>query len=284
MLIVGDPVDWVLPMPITLTLWVLFFWLWKKLLPATRRLRRTAALLLAIWFVVISTPAVVNLGTREMEGPPMTVADQVSRMGPADYVIIPSAGSPGVNSPLAILDLGGYQRLMAGIATWKKTGGELVMMGGMAKSPDMALSAIMRRIAIEMGVPADRISIVPNSQSTWEDLSGATRIIAQRFPQAGLRTDRAAEVGEVQTNDDGLPVVTDRAPKIVLVTSAIHMQRTQMTANYLGMKTTPMRSDYRQMSNPSWRAWVPNNGTVWGFRALLHEFIGIHVYRWSGRG
>lgn len=295
MLIVGDPVDWLIPMPMTLVLWVLIFGLWMKFRPGPHRWRRRLLTVLVLWFVVVSTPVIINLGVKAMEGPAMTVAQQLAQLPfrrdgreasaspEADFVIVPSAGSPGRNSPVAELSLGGYQRLMAGIETWRHVGGELVLMGGMAKDPENSLAVDMRRIAIAMGVPAKRISIVTGSSSTWEDVSGAAQVMAAQFPDSGIRMDRAETV-DVQIGDPARPVIKDRKPRVVLVTSAMHMKRTMMTVNHLGIEAIPLRSDYRQISAPGWRAWFPNNGGAWGTRSLLHEFIGIHAYQLSGKG
>lgn len=284
MLLVGDPVDWLLPMPMTLALCVLLFWVWKTCWPASRRLRRWALGLLILWFGLASTPALINLGVRQMEGPAQSVSAQVAGLGKADFVIVPSSGSPGVSSPQAVLDLGGYQRLIAAIEAWHHTGGELVFMGGMAARADDSLAGQMRRIAIEMGVPARQISIVPGSTTTWEDMSGAARLVAARFPKAGIRLDRADARVRVQPLGAPMAPVQDHHPRVVLVTSAIHMKRTMMTANHLGIKAVPLNSNYRQIAAPSWRAWFPNNGAVWSIRALLHEWVGMQAYRLSGRG
>ena len=289
MLLVGDPVDWLLPMPMTLALCALLFWVWRWRWPGARRMRRFTLGLLASWFTLVSIPAVVNIGVRHMEGPLLSVAAQARAVGQADFVIVPSSGSPGVNGTQAVLDLGGYQRLMAALEVWKITGGELVFMGGMAAQAQDTLSGQMRRMAVAMGVPAERISIVPGSTTTWEDMSGAARLIAARFPQAGVRLDRVAAIGAVgdelatrpQGGEDGTRA---GVPRVVLVTSAIHMKRTVLTAQYLGIEPLPLNSNYRQIASPSWRAWFPNNGTVWSIRSLLHEVIGIYAYQLSGKG
>ena len=110
-----------------------------------------------------------------------------------------------------------------------------------------------------------------------------------RIAEEGVRLDRVAAIGAVgdelatrpQGGEDGTRA---GVPRVVLVTSAIHMKRTVLTAQYLGIEPLPLNSNYRQIASPSWRAWFPNNGTVWSIRSLLHEVIGIYAYQLSGKG
>ena len=284
MLFVGDPVDWLLPMPMTLVAIVVLFAVWRWLWPASRRVRNVILLGMVLWFGVAATPALVNMGLRKMEGPFLSVPDQLRALHDVDVIIVPASGSPGVNGSKATLGLEGLQRLLAAIEVWRHSGGELVLMGGLADEVQDSLSAQMRELAVSMGVPAGQISIVSASRTTWEDLSGAVHVMALRFPDAGLRHDRGADRESLRVQGADMSVVRARRPKVVLVTSALHMQRTLSTARRLGIEPVPLRSNYRQISSPSWRAWFPNNGSVWSARALLHEFVGMRVYQLLGKG
>lgn len=262
-------------MPWTLA-WVgLAFWLWAKWRPGMRRSRRIVGLLMGCWLVLASVPVLGNLWIKSLEGKPVSVADQVASLGPMDAVVVPGSGGPGVNSSKAVQHLSGYVRVMAGVETWKKTGGMLILMGGMAKTPEDSLAAAMRDMAMSMGVPADSIRIVADSRTTQEDMRGAARILAGSFPaeagQAMAGTEPGGKIGGISAN-----------ARIALVTSASHMQRTLATAQQLGFKPTPIRCDFRQIANPGWRAWLPNNGAPWQFRQALHETVGLLVYRLRG--
>ena len=172
-------------------------------------------------------------------------------------VIVPSSGAEAPNGRQARLDQGGYMRLRAGIEAWRRTGGLLLLMGGIASAPEYALSADMRRVALDMGVPDEAIRVVPMSRTTWEDIHGAARIL----------------------REEGL----DPKKGVLLVTSALHMHRSMAVARSVGIDPVPLCSDYRQLEAPTWAAWFPNNGAPWNARAMLHELMGVWYYRLRGR-
>lgn len=327
MLFAGDASEWLLPMPVTLVAVMLVFSLWRRILPRQRRLRRSVAAVVVVAFVLTSTPAIINIGVKALEGTPQTVAEQLDALGfPPDSgadalnaqavltvregkagrkalaegvqvdpswqaagaglmkaglnghgasvpttgaapvkpprvrgVIVPSSGAAAPNGPQARLDQGGYMRLRAGIETWRRTGGLLVLMGGLGEQPEYSLAADMRRLAIGLGVPPEAIRTVRSSWTTFQDISGAARLIREEGGQ------------------------DDSRQAVILVTSALHMQRSLAVAHQAGLDPIPVRSDYRQLASPSWAAWFPNNGAPWNARAMLHELIGVWYYRLRGR-
>ena len=117
----------------------------------------------------------------------------------------------------------------------------------------------MRRLAIGLGVPPEAIRTVRSSWTTFQDISGAARLIREEGGQ------------------------DDSRQAVILVTSALHMQRSLAVAHQAGLDPIPVRSDYRQLASPSWAAWFPNNGAPWNARAMLHELIGVWYYRLRGR-
>lgn len=327
MLFAGDASEWLLPMPVTLVAVMLVFSLWRRILPRQRRLRRSVAAVVVVAFVLTSTPAIINIGVKALEGTPQTVAEQLDALGfppdPGDDalnaqavltvregkagrkalaegvqvdpswqaagaglmkaglnghgasvpttgaapvkpprvrgVIVPSSGAAAPNGPQARLDQGGYMRLRAGIETWRRTGGLLVLMGGLGEQPEYSLAADMRRLAIGLGVPPEAIRTVRSSWTTFQDISGAARLIREEGGQ------------------------DDSRQAVILVTSALHMQRSLAVAHQAGLDPIPVRSDYRQLASPTWAAWFPNNGAPWNARAMLHELIGVWYYRLRGR-
>lgn len=275
MLFVGDPVEWLLPMPWTLVLTGIVFWGWSRWQPGMKRHRRVMMVLVGAWLLLGSVPAIGNLWVKALEGTPVTVADQLDTLGPMDAVVVPGSGGPGVNGTRAVQHLAGYARVMAGVQTWKKTGGLLILMGGMSSTPEDSLAAVMRDMAIELGVPAEAIRIVAGSRTTQEDIQGAARVLMTQFPAERLSTEG---LGRGHDHRGG---VSPRA-RIVLVTSALHMPRTLATARRSGLDPIPVRSDFLQIARPGWRAWLPNNGAPWLFRQALHESVGLWVYRWRG--
>ena len=326
MILLGDESELLLPMPASLVLVWLVFVIWKRLWPNARKLRFAAGSLVAMLFYALSTPAVINLGVRWLEGPTRTVAHQLDALGvpPAPVerqsiserlaaagqsagrlgegavaradmgapvmrgnidvggmcmpagdvatvthalpasgplrpkaVIVPSSGDSPPNGKQARLDQDGYHRLRAGIEVWRRTGGLLFLMGGVGSAPEYALSTDMRRMALDMGVPASAIRTVSHSRTTWEDINGAARIM----------------------REEGM----DPAREVLLVTSALHMQRSLAVAHSVGIEPVPLCSDYEQLDALSLETWFPNNGAPWKARAMLHELIGVWYYRLRGR-
>ena len=77
MLFAGDASEWLLPMPVTLVTVMLVFSLWRRILPRQRRLRRSVAAVVVVAFVLTSTPAIINIGVKALEGTPQTVVEQL---------------------------------------------------------------------------------------------------------------------------------------------------------------------------------------------------------------
>ena len=302
MLFAGDASEWLLPMPVTLVAVMLVFSLWRRILPRQRRLRRSVAAVVVVAFVLTSTPAIINIGVK-----PQTVAEQLDALG-----FPPDPGTDALNAQ-AVLTVregkAGRKALAEGgqadpsshgkvadrgrmdsssrreaadfVKTVAAPGGDAVAVspGGAVKPPRVRgvivpssgaaapngpqarldQGADMRRLAIGLGVPPEAIRTVRSSWTTFQDISGAARLIREEGGQ------------------------DDSRQAVILVTSALHMQRSLAVAHQAGLDPIPVRSDYRQLASPTWAAWFPNNGAPWNARAMLHELIGVWYYRLRGR-
>ena len=93
MLFAGDASEWLLPMPVTLVAVMLVFSLWRRILPRQRRLRRSVAVVVVVAFVLTSTPAIINIGVKALEGTPQTVAEQLDALG-----FPPDSGADALNA------------------------------------------------------------------------------------------------------------------------------------------------------------------------------------------
>jgi len=93
MLFAGDASEWLLPMPVTLVAVMLVFSLWRRILPRQRRLRRSVAAVVVVAFVLTSTPAIINIGVKALEGTPQTVAEQLDALG-----CPPDSGADALNA------------------------------------------------------------------------------------------------------------------------------------------------------------------------------------------
>jgi uncharacterized SAM-binding protein YcdF (DUF218 family) len=224
----------------------------KHPLPLSRA--RHVLAFLTIWAWIFTTPGGANLLVARMEGNPNArpTIDSM-RAGNGLIVVLASGEMHSRNgTPNARLDAHGWERIHAGLTLWRQVGGKLLLAGGPGEAPDRSLAALMRKIAIDAGVPADSIEIQPKSNTTYEDLLySRDRILAQHGP-------------------------------VWLVTSALHMPRSLGVAEKLGLSVTPWPCDYRQIEKPTWRIWFPDNSGPQTWGDVLHEILGIHYYRLQG--
>jgi uncharacterized SAM-binding protein YcdF (DUF218 family) len=217
-------------------------------------LKATLATLLA-WAWIFSTPALANLVVLALEGPPAALARVPPFAGKEPLILVLSSGTlfSGDGRPNARLDAHGWARLHAGMTLWKSVGGTLILSGGPDGDPELSLAALMRRVAIEAGIPEGAIRIAPRSRTTYEDLA-QSRDAIQRH---------------------GAPAI--------LVTSALHMPRALAVGRALGLSLTPFPCDYMQLERPTWQAWLPSSGGPRLWLDALHEVFGIAWYRMRGR-
>lgn len=215
-----------------------------------RRLRWALVALIA-WCWILSTPGLANRALMALEGP-APARQPVPGRDAATRVVVLGSGEQYLDAagPRTRLDAPGWERVRAGIALWKATGGKLVLAGGPDESASVA--AYMRGLALEAGVPGEAIVLVPGSRTTYEDLVGAS---------AELKGHRGPAW---------------------LVTSAMHMPRALSVARKLGLALEPFPCDFRQVEEPRWWIWLPANAAPRFWQEVLHEVVGRLYYRLRG--
>lgn len=211
---------------------------------------------LAAWAWIFTTPAVANLGVRALEGPvPARAAPVLADKGSALIMVMGSGDVSTRGGVLrARLDEAGWERLLEGVALWRRVGGTLLFAGDVDGdgSPGASLGGVMAHHAAQLGVPSSAIRVRQGASRTHEEL----RVAA--------------------------PEIRAHAGPVWLVTSALHMPRTLRVAQRLGLRVQPHRCDYRQLVEPAWGAWLPNARGALVFADVLHEVIGLAYY--SARG
>jgi len=271
MLFFGDASQMLTPGAVHMLLVLALVWWWCPRWSRPGRSSRLRMLisLAFVWTWVFSTPAIANLALIQLEGKP--AADSVTAIkpaGPATYVVM-GAGTPAsanadqIAKDRAQLTLAGWRRMEAAVGHWRSHGGQLVLVGGLANpsAPEASsLAGTMRSLARQWGVPDRAISAAGHtSQNTREDLLAAKTVLGKTDSPGAL---------------DGTPTY--------LVTSAAHMPRSIGVAKALGLTLTPLPTDWRQLNNPGWRAWFPNNGGPTFWQLSLYELLGTIVYQWRG--
>jgi uncharacterized SAM-binding protein YcdF (DUF218 family) len=244
--------DFFLPNPVHLLVLLLVLAAFACFSRGTSNWLRAVLVALASWCWVFTTPALANLVFIALEGPPSRAAVH-ARDEKALIVVLPSGrlfSRSGKPSPL--LDANGWERLDCAIRLWHELGGTLLLNGGPGGDPETSLAGIMRRVALQSGVPDAAIRISPGSLTTYEDLSLSREVIAKH---------------------DG--------PRF-LVTSALHMPRALAVSRKLGLTLAPYPCAFRQIEDPTWFAWVPNAGGSDLWSDALHEVVGRQYYRLRG--
>jgi uncharacterized SAM-binding protein YcdF (DUF218 family) len=228
-------------------------WAWR--MPRTLLLARGRHVLavLSLWGWLCCTPAVTNAIITELEGPfPADGALPSTPPAPGTSVIVLGSGQMSTpnGTPAPRLDENGWERLHEGVRLWRHTGGTLIVTGGPGGDDQPTIARTMGRMAVELGVPPDQVALAFNSRTTYQDLVSAKPLL--------------------------------KGGPVWLVTSAIHMPRSLAVARQIGIPAQPHPTDYRQIRDVTWRAWIPDNGAPVRMNAALHELIGRLYYRWKG--
>lgn len=107
----------------------------------------------------------------------------------------------------------------------------------------------------EWGVPASAIRIEGQSRNTYENALFTKKLLAE-----------------------------NNFKRVLLVTSALHMQRALATFKSAGIDAIPSPTDYGKVEydRPEALNWIPDVNTLSATTRLIHEQLGYLVYRYQG--
>ena len=60
------------------------------------------------------------------------------------------------------------------------------------------------------------------------------------------------------------------------------MPRAAAIARKLEMAVVPFPCNFQANPRPGWQYWIPSNDGAEAFESVMHELIGLAVYRWRG--
>ena len=105
------------------------------------------------------------------------------------------------------------------------------------------------------GVPATAIHVEDRSRNTYENALFTKKLLAE-----------------------------NNIKQILLVTSALHMQRALATFKSVGIDAIPSPTDYDKVESdrPEALNWIPDVGALGATTRLIHERLGYLVYRYKG--
>lgn len=164
----------------------------------------------------------------------------------------PDHGGPG--TPTAEMTA----RLVAAARLQKRTGLPLVVTGGSPFPGGAPEAPVVRRFLVDLGVPARKIAVEPESRDTAENAAFTVRLMAR----------------------DGLP------RRAILVTSAFHMRRARFLFEREGVEVLPYPAAFRTWPGKAcaWFDWLPSAGGLQGSVLALKEYMGFEWYRLTTRG
>jgi len=162
--------------------------------------------------------------------------------------ILPSGGLRPTAEPSGAT----YSRVVNGVEHFQRSGAEyLIVSGGAGSSDGETVAEVMERLAIQLGVPTDRILMERSASTTWE------------HPE---------EVAN-------LTCVPRDTVVIGVVTSALHMKRSILAFERYFSRVVALPSSYLcQPTKWGIRSFIPSMGALSVSSATFHELIGLPWY------
>ena len=253
----GDWVTWVkilsrLMYPSTLVLLLLL--LAFVLLLIRRRRGAGLSLLMALALVFLgSSPLVSNMYYRhERQYPPTPIAQSPT----ADAIVL-LAGDVSIPIPPRVESQVRGNRSIHTLRLYRAGKAPLIIVTGGNVFPQEGLrpeSAYTAGLLEEWGVPQSAIIFEGNSRNTRENALETSRLLKNR-----------------QLN------------RVLLVTSAFHMPRALATFRGVGIDAIPSPSSISaELAQPTLLNWIPSLNGLATMQSVMHEKIGIFVYRIRG--
>ena len=205
---------------------------------------------------LFSTGLIAQLLWRVVEAPwQRRAADTAPR---TDAIVVLSGGSHAAPGAARIIEWDDPDRFLAGVALYKSKRAPLLLFTGGQNPFHPGLppeGELYRSKAVALGVPRAAIAMTPVVRNTAEE-AGAIRQLLPR-PQ----------------------------PRVLLVTSAFHMQRARRLFERQGITVVPFPVDFKARASWSgslWRdplQWLPNSRSLDDSSRALRELLGRLVYR-----
>tara|TARA_Y100001968_G_C19395806_1_gene738248 strand:- start:867 stop:1547 length:681 start_codon:yes stop_codon:yes gene_type:complete len=172
-------------------------------------------------------------------------------------VVLSSGGRHRVPGRVNVYEWSDPDRFFAGISLYqKKKAPRLFFTGGSnpyeIKSKDEG--TLYKTHAISLGVPAEAITTTGKVINTAEEAIEVRRILNQKSSPY----------------------------KILLVTSAFHMQRAKKQFEQQGLLVHPFPVDFKTSKFSSWQnpyKWIPNSQSLSRSSIALREILGRTIYR-----
>lgn len=209
-----------------------------------------------VWLTLWSLPPVADAATRTLEGNAgKLVVDLVPR---ADVILVFGGvmRPPSPDYPYADLSAAA-DRVWHAARLYHAGKAPMVMLSGgrndwQADRPSQAQT--MAQFLTDLGVPLEAMVLEERSRSSYENAVYSVELMKQ------LGLSRA-----------------------LLVTSALHMPRSQALLRATGVDFVSVATDFEVVGGDNTLlSWLPNAQALQRSTAAMHEWVGIVVYRWRG--
>jgi uncharacterized SAM-binding protein YcdF (DUF218 family) len=211
-------------------------------------------LLLAVgWLYLCSTAQFANflMGTLERG----FVSRAMSVVEPADAIVLLGGGTRGDTHMGTLPDLNQHaDRLVHAVALYKAGKAPVIVLTGGSFEDARPEAQQMQDLLMVMGVPAKHLLLENESRNTHDNAANT----AQLLKASGIH-------------------------RILLVTSAFHMRRSQALFAAQGLEVVPAPTDYQQLvAKQVLPGWLPVVSNLQQSTIALHEIVGYWFYRWRG--
>jgi uncharacterized SAM-binding protein YcdF (DUF218 family) len=143
-------------------------------------------------------------------------------------------------------------RLVYAVALFKAGKAPLMILTGGGPEGERTEAQQMRDLLEVMGIPYDRMVLENQSRDTHDNAVYTAKILKER----GIK-------------------------RVLLVTSAFHMRRSQALFEAQGIQVVPAPTDYQQLvGDDVVPGWLPMVSNLSRSTHALHEMIGYQIYHW----
>lgn len=202
---------------------------------------------------ILSLLPVSNLIVYSLEGKYVPVSDEA--LSSLDIVVILDGGLNAVGSYKDKPEPSGvtYSRLLNGVRFYKQSSADILALSGGTLLPDTEPSAeVMKKIAMELGVPESEIVIETKSRNTMENASELVKVLPK-----------------------------GQGRRIGLVTSTLHIQRATkaFSKSFPGDTIVPIPVNHQYNPVPfSATTMVPSAGVFANSSQVLRDWIALFWY------
>ncbi|MCH6201330.1 YdcF family protein [Aquiflexum sp. LQ15W] len=166
----------------------------------------------------------------------------------APYILVLGAGGTPEQglSPMHRIGGASFHRVMQGISIWKQLPEARLVFTGAGVEGYVSLAEMYAEVAREWGVPDAAINIITTPKNTQEE----AKDFMAKFP--GTKS-------------------------VILVTSAMHIQRAKKIFEKQGLEVITAPSDYRVKLHPDGiqYSWIPSLDAMQMWSELVKEKVGI---------